>query len=227
VRGRPSLLEAVRGLLERTYRLRTASLDLASFVIGDEGYRRIYAARPEVKRVGTRGGEARTLVREGPGGLRARVYYPDELIRALERHPPQRGVHEANVDGFATLVEELDHLLCIADRAVLGRPLSLFELELHANVSKYLVLARFLAGAGRPLSSSTRAWLRFHLFDKVRYRDEDAGVEARYRDAARWAVRLIDAIGRMPPRSRVEALRAFHDAGPNGKVGLIERLAAV
>ena len=90
---------------------------------------------------------ARTLVRETDEGLRASIYYPDRLIRVLEQHPPQHGLCDANVDAFATLVEELDHFLMIVARARSGRPLTLFELELHANVSKHLVLSRFLAGA--------------------------------------------------------------------------------
>ena len=154
------------------------------------------------------------------------MYYPDALIRRLEQHPPQHGVHDENVDGFAALVEELDHLLCIADRAALGRSLTLFELELHANISKYLVLARFLAGEHSRLDPSARGWLRFHLFEKIRYRDSDPVVTARYRDAARWAVRLLDAMAAMPAAARVGALRAFHDRDAAGKLRLIDRLAA-
>ena len=39
-----TLLEAVRGLLERTYRIRTCLPDLGSFVIGDLGYRELYGS---------------------------------------------------------------------------------------------------------------------------------------------------------------------------------------
>ncbi len=227
MKGRSSLLEIVRGLLERTYRLRTGGLDLARFVIGDEGYREIYGTRREVRRVATATGEgARTLVRESADGVLARLYYPDALIDRLERHPPQRGLGEENVDGFAVLVEELDHLLCIADGAVQGRSLTLFELELHANVSKYLVLARFLAGEAGRLRTPERSWLRFHLFEKIRYRDGDPVVRERYREAARWAVRMLDAMASLPAPARVETLRTFHDLGAAGKLRLIDGLAA-
>ena len=37
-----TLLETVRGLLERTYRIRTGLANLGSFVIGDLGYRELY-----------------------------------------------------------------------------------------------------------------------------------------------------------------------------------------
>ena len=225
--GPASLLERLQGLLERTYGMTTGPLDVARFVIGDAGYREIYGGDAPPGSLGSASGQgARTMIRETRDGLRACIYYPDELIRRLEDHPPHRAVSEHNVDAFATLVEELDHLLCIADRAATDRSLSLFELELHANVSKYLVLARFIAGRRPALTGEKRTWLRFHLFEKLRFCDEDALVRARYRDAARWAVRFLDALRDIEPAPGVEALRRFHAETASGKLQLIDRLAA-
>lgn len=236
--GAVSLLEAVQGLLERTYRMRTGVREVGRFVIGDEGYRRLYGGGPgEADPPVSSGGRAvhagsqeapgaRTLVRETTAGVRACIYYPDGLIRRLEAHPPQKGLRDANVDAFAVLVEELDHLLCIAERVAASRPLSLFELELHANVSKFLVLERFLSG-GRPwLGSRRRTWLRFHLFHKGVFTGDDAAARARYHDAARWAIRLLDVLERpgTTPTHRVEMLRRFHDESSTGKLELVEWL---
>jgi hypothetical protein len=213
-----TLLETVRGLLERSYRMETGLAGIGAFVVGDRGYRALDGAPS--------GGGARTLVRQTDDGVRAAIYFPDELIARLEHRPPQRGIGDENVDDFATFVEEVDHLLVLAERSATGRPLSLFELELHANVSKHLVLARFLAGrAARALSVEERLWLRHHLFDKNRYSDEDETVRARYRDARRWALRLLDALSDMRRSHRIDALRAFHAAGAGGKLELIARVA--
>ena len=225
-----SLLELVQGLLERTYRMSTGVQEIGRFVIGDEGYRTLYR---EVHAVASgsafspSGRGARTLVRETEEGVRACIYYPDEMIHRLEVHPPLWGLGDENVDEFATLVEELDHLLCIAERSRENRPLTLFELELHANVSKYLVLSRFLSGPGRPLNGRRRTWLLYHLFHKGTAGGEDAEVRARYRDAARWALRLLEVSSQMtPPMRRVETLRRFHAATASGKLELIERLSS-
>lgn len=222
-----SLLESVQALLERTFRMRTGVSDLGRFVIGDAGYRTLYGAERVVETVESgRAGPARTLVRETEGGIRACIYYPDALIRALERHPPQRGLHDGNVDEFGTLVEEVDHLLVVAERARIGRPVSLFELELHANVSKHLVLTRFLAGRGSTLDAGRRAWLRYHLFHKPGREHEEEGVRRRYHDARRWALRLVEGVAGLRPARRVEALRRFHDATAEGKLELIRSLSA-
>jgi hypothetical protein len=223
-----SLLEQVGGLLVRTYRIRVELDDLGRFVIGDHGFRLLYGHEQLHHKVDAPGThEAKILLRETDEGVRACIYYPDALIASLERQPPHRGLHDGNVEAFAVLVEELDHLLCLAERAEEERPVTLFELELHANVSKALVLARYLAGrdAARPLSESRRAWLRRRLFDRASWGHDDSEVEARYRDAARWAVRLLDSLDALPPAGRLEALRRFHSEGASGKLEVIESLA--
>ena len=220
-----SLVERLQALLERTYRLESGVRDIGRFIIGDEGYRAIYGWR----RVVTSAGEAdpdgaRTLVRETPEGVRLRIYYPDRLIRRLEAHPPERGVTEENVEPFATLVEELDHFLCIAERAASARSSTLLELELHANVSKHLVLSRFAAGASRRLGADRRAWLRRRLFDDGVDTRLDSAARARYRDAAALAISFLGSIEELPALRRVETLRRFHRLPSAGKLDLISDL---
>ena len=222
------LLESVSGLLRRTYRIGGGVPSPADFVIGDRGLHRFYTGRGQVQVAGTaaEGEGARTLVRESAEGVRAAIYLPDAMVRALEADPPQEGVHDGNIDAFATLVEELDHFLCIADRALERRPVTLFELELHANVSKRLVLARYLTGAGRRLGEGRRVWLEWHLFHKGRWSDPDPRVRQRYADAVRWALRFLGSWARLGADDRLDALRRFHRASVTEKVRLIEGLAA-
>ena len=225
----PSLLESVQGLLERTYDMRTG-LDPARFVIGEVGFRSLYGAE-DLAVMGTcvaspTGDGARTLVRETGDELRMSLFLPGELIRRLEEFPPQHGLCQENVDGFAVFVEELDHLLSIAERFQEGRPVSRFELELHANVSKHLVLSRFMAvGSGRP-GEGDRQWLRHQLFGKCTFTDTDSEVRVRYQDALRWAVRFLDGWGRLEAGMRLRALRRFHAADLRGKLEQIRRSAA-
>lgn len=223
----PSLLEAIQGLIERTYRMRTGVDDVGRFVIGDAGFGSLYRTGNALSIGSAVGHGARTLVRETPGGVRACIYYPDALVRLLEQHPPQRGLHEGNVAAFATLVEELDHLLLIAERSRLLRPLTLFELELHANVSKHLVLSRFAAGRASRLDERRRLWLFHHLFDGLRYCDANREVRERYRLAARWAVKFIASLSRMSgPERRIRAIRRFHHADMPEKMAWASGAAA-
>jgi hypothetical protein len=216
----PPLLAIVQGLLERTYGVASPAGDLSRFVIGDAGYRALYA-RADVRTVaGSREGTARTLVRETAEGVRASIYLPDALVEVLEAHPPQRGLGEENVDAFGVLVEEVDHLLLLAERVRADRPCTLLEMELHANVSKDLVLARFLAGRRPRLTPRERLWLRWHLFHKPDWDHHEPRVRDRYRDAARFGLRFLERIQGTPASARVRALRRFHAADLDGKLAM-------
>ncbi len=222
----PTLLETVRGLLERTYRIRTGLAELGPFVIGDRGYGELYRSPRGALDIGSAAvRSAKTLVREAGGGTAVCVYLPDSLIHCLEAFPPQHGLGTENLDAFATFVEEIDHLLVVAERALQRRPVSLFALELHANVSKYLVLARFLAGSRDSLEPSRQQWLRHRLFDAMRFSDEDPAVRDRYRDAARWARRLLNGIAPLSRAERVDALRQFHTSSLSEQLRQISHLA--
>lgn len=226
-----SLLGSLQGIIERTYDLETGISDIGRYVIGDEGYRRLYgpldASGGVVQSVGSTaagGAGARTLVRDaGGGGLAVSIYYPDRLIHCLERNDPTRRLDDANVDAFTALVEELDHFLVIAERYRNRGLMSLLDLELHANVTKYLVLKMFVGRMRRTarLSEADSAWVRFHLFDKGEFVEPDPDVRARYRDASRLASRYVRRLDAIPPAGRPSELRRFHRMTPQGKVAYI------
>jgi hypothetical protein len=206
-----SLLETVHGLLRRTYALEAPLESIGRYVIGDAGLLRFY--RDAVEEIASEDGEgARLLVREAGDIVRASIYYPDAMIRRLEQQPPDRGLNDGNVDAFAVLVEELDHLLVTAERAHARRSVSRLELELHANVSKYLVLARFLTGRARRLVAGKRLWLRHHLFHKREFSAPDPAVRTRYAEAARFALGFLDRLELAPPAARLPLLRRFDRA---------------
>jgi hypothetical protein len=214
-----TLLESICALLRRTYALEAPLQPIDRYVIGDAGLRQLYAHRyGEIRSQAGEGG--RLLVRETSGGVRACIYFPDAMISHLEAHPPQHGLHDANVDAFAVLVEEVDHLLTAAERAHAGRGISLLEMELQANVSKELVLARFVAGRRPRLDAGRKLWLRHHLFHKRAYCDGDETVRTRYDEASRYALHFLTRLERLPRPRRVAALRRFHRASLPDKLAM-------
>jgi hypothetical protein len=224
-----SLLGWLQGTIERTYSLPRNLVNAGHFVMGDAGLRRLQARGDRTLRVVGQGGGA------GPGAClflrpaadgrpwRASIYYPDAMIERLEARPPTRGLDEKNFDDFAALVEELDHLLCVVSRLASGRPFSLLELELQANITKYLAAMRLAAGgpAGTAPAEDARAWVRWQLFEKGEFTDEDPQVRARYENARRLAARFLDRIETSEPRARLERLRAFHRGTHHEKLAML------
>ena len=231
--SQPSLLEQVRGLIDRTYDHRTGLGPLEPFLIGDEGFRRLVERDAPSRRVGAdihraEAPGAQLLLRSEPGGqLRVSLYLPGHLIETLEHDPPARALHGGNVSAFATFVEEIDHLLLLAARVRCGPSLTLLELELHANVTKELVVRHFLArGAGvSSLPPEAVAWVRHHLFGKSEFNDADPVIRRRYRDAARYAVRYLARLDHLPASGRVSDLRRFSRMSHQQKLDLLREAA--
>jgi hypothetical protein len=213
-RSSSSLLEILQDLIERTYDMERSISDISGFVIGDQGYRRLTTAHRVVYRVARsvpRGGPA-VLVRQVGDAVQASLYYPDWLIRELERHPPLHRLDPINLEILGLFVEELDHLLLLADRARYGVPITLVEMEFHANVTKELVV-RWLYGrhrSRRELDPSDRAWLRRQLGGDEGFDHLDGDRRGRYEDAARQAAAFFAYFDRLPRAVRLSELRRFH-----------------
>ena len=200
------LVEVLKGIIERTYGIPSIIPDIGPFIVGDEGLRSLYGGSTS----STQAKGARVLVRELDHSLRAALYYPNALVRHLERFNPLESVGDVNIAAFAVLVEEVDHLLTIASRAAEGRTVSLLELEHHACVTKYLMVLHFLGKqtGRRKLGDALKQWVRFHLFERY---SQGAGREAaRYREAARLAWQYLKHFEAMPLERRRTEIRAYH-----------------
>jgi hypothetical protein len=215
------LLPILQALIERSYGLPRLVGDAGHFLIGDTGYRVLYGG----ERMPDEGGgwPARLLVRSGDRGLRAALYYPDALVRHLERHDPRLGIGDENIDAFAALVEELDHLLMLASRVAVGRGVRLLELEHHANVTKYLLVMHFLGRltGRRRVSEFHRMWARHHLFEK--YAGGPGEDAVRYIEAARLAGRYVRILDGLPVTTRRAELLRFHRRSLSEQVRFITK----
>jgi hypothetical protein len=210
-----SLLDRVSGLIERTYQLGAGLEDPARFVIGDRGVACLYGIPPERRR-------PMLLVRHHGDAHHVRVYYPDRLIDNLERHDPSHGLSEHNLRDFVAFVEEIDHLLVLVACIRRGRRVPAVELELHANVTKFLVASLFLArtvGTER-LTGEQRALLRWELLERGDYGSEDEDLRERYRDARRHAIRFLSRLEGTRAVERPSLLREFSRSPLEGKLAL-------
>lgn len=199
------LVVILKSIIERSYGMRPVIHDIGPFLIGDEGYEVLYGDGQHERSSG-----ARMMVREEHDSVRLSVYYPDALVRHLEQFNPLIGLGDVNIDQFSVFIEELDHLLTLAGRVAEGRPVSLLELEHHANLTKYLVVLHLLGRQiGRTrLPESLRLWARHHLFGK--YSREKSDSAERYREAAGLADRHARLLDGMTVPERRSELCAFH-----------------
>jgi len=169
----PLLLEVQRGL-ESLYALEPEA-PVTDFVI------------PPAEAAEYPGGGSRTLVSESAEGLSVGLVLDGAVCADLARSDPRARLHGGNLGSFCALTEEVSHFLLLLFRARWERPVSQLELELQAEVDKYLTVVFFVSLQNEG-AVSTR--LRTLLFRRYRLREGlSPEGERRYRAASGLAER--------------------------------------
>jgi hypothetical protein len=153
---------------------------------------------------------------------RVLVRHDDEGVALSVELPPAALEAPLDLDRFCQLVEGVSHFVLLAERALRDRTTTQLELELQAEVDKYVLLTALDAAP-----SSTRRIRAFQrLFDEARFRDPP-GTELgdRYRLAHRLAAKLVQRFERQYLRSAKlselwAALRRFYRLDQAGKIAL-------
>jgi hypothetical protein len=187
-----SALRRVQRRLENFYGLERAP-DIVDFV-----------------RTDANGGRETLLVRESDGELEIALILPP-----LDPQPCEDGAAD---DAWLQLVEGVSHFVYIAERARTNLPATRLELELQAEVDKFVLLA-----LGKPALDRRRARsLHGALYERVRFLhapDTEAGERYRLANdlAARFVARLF---ARREPQGLERVLRRFYRSGQAEKIRL-------
>jgi hypothetical protein len=211
--GRASVLSRLQLGLEALYRVHT-DLQVDAFVIDEEQRAQAGVARTPREQL---------LIREQDGELGLALFVDAAALANLERHDPNRRLDDANFADFCLALEGVSHFVYLALCAAGHRRVSALELELQAEVDKF-VCCVLLQGRRGPD-------VRQRLFEGFRFADDlDADERDRYRmanaEAARYAAGLER---RFVLQDRVSDMlgevRLFYRMGLDDKRGLISRYA--
>jgi hypothetical protein len=168
---------------------------------------------------------------EGASGEIAMSLYLDpELLERLDRADPMQRLHDGNVADYWTALEGVSHFLYLAWNAGHDKPVSLLELEMQAEVDKYVGSYWLMR---RQFPDRFPAELLRLLFERTRIDSRLAGGrEDLYREASRYAQKfcrrleqsLRDAHGRSQAQVLAE-LRRFYRLTNARKLAHIQRTA--
>jgi hypothetical protein len=159
------------------------------------------------------------FVREGDQGSREVVLLREsdgELEIALVLPPESRRIHEGGAldDVWLQVAEGVSHFIYLAERARVRLPVTQLELELQAEVDKFVLSRGFATDSARHLLE--------RLFDSPHFLDpEDSEAGERYRLAHHLAARFVARAVVANDRDRArERLRSFYRAGQAEKIRL-------
>jgi hypothetical protein len=151
----PSVLRALQGGLESMYRVET-DLDVCDFLVGGDERDQLRAARAPREQL---------FIKQHDGDLQLALFVDERTLENLELRDPRRRLDDANLNDFLLAIEGVSHFVYMVHRAKVERPVSAVELELQAEVDKYLVsLLVSWNQTGEPPAD-----LRDRLFSRVTY----------------------------------------------------------
>ena len=130
--------------------------------------------------------DEKLLIAEADGEADVALYLERELLDRLERHDPLTKLDGANLADFWSALEGVSHFTYYAWNAARDKAVSLFELELQAEVDKFVTTGMLLREQTGREPSGLHAW----LFDSPTLAAELAEHEReRYRRANRYAAK--------------------------------------
>ena len=204
-------LSRVQRGIEALYRVETG-VEVSDFVVGT-------AYRAELVR--ERKPREQLLVMEHAGEMNLALYIEEGVLANLHAHDPGHHLGDHNLGDFLLAVEGVSHFIYAVCCAKADRPVTQIELELQAEVDKYITCL-LVTEPGVAMSSA----LRRRLYGDAEYEpDLDHEEQGRYRAAndnaqryTGWLEETFVARGRIP--EMLGELRRFY------RQGLAAKLAA-
>lgn len=214
-------LTSLQGALADIYDL-PATPDVAEFLMTDRARLAGFDA--------ARAGDEQLLVAEEGDTLSLALFIDAAVLERLARRDPYDALTGENLADYLTAAEGVSHFVYVAWNAGHDKPVTLLELELQAEIDKYVLCAWLLReqGDGRFPRELHRA-----LFERARVDPAFAGSRAGlYRTASRYAGRFcrrianrLECTARDATRELLAELRRFYRLGNARKLAFIERHA--
>lgn len=204
--------------LERLYDV-SVGHDVEDFVIHDAAL----AARLD-SGSDSRAAPEKLLLRETGDGVDVALYLEKKLVSRLTRDDPTERLHAGNLPDFLTALEGVSHFLYLVWCVSHERNVSLLELELQAEIDKFILAAVLLA---RDRGGRVPAALHPALFEAPAF-NPALSVERRerYRAANDYARRYCAwlqrrYLARHGENGMMSELRRFYRLSHHGKLARI------
>ncbi len=125
------------------------------------------------------------LYKEDNDGLSLSLYLHRDVVEKMQQDNPVKNLHEGNLEDFCLALEGVSHFLYLSWNASFDRCVTILEMELQAEIDKFVMLALCLERQNRQVAPGK---LRRILFETTSFhRELDDQELRRYRDASYFA----------------------------------------
>lgn len=126
------MLDKLQQQLEQIYEVNTC-LQVSRFLITDPALAEHYDTSQNARAT-----DEKLLIAHTDDGIDVALYLHDNIVKHLEEHDPLESLNDGNLHEFWVALEGISHFIYLAWNARYDRQISLFELELQAEVDKFI-----------------------------------------------------------------------------------------
>jgi len=166
--------------------------------------------------------EESVLLREDPDGLALSVFLDREMLLRLQNANPMLELQANHLNDLWTVLEGISHFNYIVWRAAQNRSVSLLELEMQAEIDKFV--STFLLALSQQ-DSALAIKLHGWLFDSVKFNPHlNEEQRQRYNTANNYAARFCHGLRRRlsrDSRQGLHELRYFYRLSQRDKISHI------
>ncbi len=169
---------------------------------------------------GGRKSDEKLLIAEADGEADVALYLEQELLDRLAQRDPLRRLDRDNLADFWSALEGVSHFIYYAWNAARDKSVSLFELELQAEVDKFVTTSMLLREQTGRQPTGLHGW----LFDSPTLAAELGDEEReRYRRANRYAAKYCSRLPQAADAAAVQReLRHFYRLSQSSKLAHID-----
>ena len=170
----------------------------------------------------------RLLLRQSLNTLDVSLYIDVGIITALSDRDPLKALDSNNLNAFLIALEGVSHFNYVLWNARHDKQVTRFELELQAEVDKFVAASMVLAEQGE--NAAVKRFQRALFADAVFDPGLDARDSERYREANHYAGKYCEGLRKRFPRhhrepSFINEIRRFYRLTQNEKIRYIQQAA--
>ena len=166
------------------------------------------------------------LIRQDDDELSLSLYLHNDVVEKIRRDDPVQHLHEGNLEDFCLALEGVSHFLYLSWNASFDRSVTLLEMELQAEIDKFVMLVLCLEKQNKRVAPGK---LRQMLFETASFHKElDESEQRRYRDASYFAEKYCwrlesDYMNNRGRGQLLQELRQFYRLTQMDKLSRINR----
>ena len=167
------------------------------------------------------------LVCQSDDDLLLSLYLHDGVIERLRKDDPVLQLYHGNLEDFCLALEGISHFLYLVWNASYQRSVTIFEMELQAEIDKFIIVDTYLAQQSR---HPPPGQLRQLLFESISFRKDLPLLELqRYRDASYYAEKYCwhlesSYLSKGRQQEMLRELRRFYRLSKGDKIRRIDHL---